>query len=506
MRKVILNMIADEKRGAVLENNKVVEWLYEQEDNVTRSGNIFLGKVIDIVPGMEAAFVDIGSEKNGFLYRNDLLAFQPFKDDPTKKDSYPSIRSILTKGQSIIVQITKEAVGTKGVRLTEVCSLPGKYLVYLPKAGYVAVSKKMKDESSRDKWRDKGKSWLQDEEGLILRTVSETVDEQTVNNELQRLRNQYKEIESVAKGIKPPSLLYNQSSLLDRVVRDYMADGETEVIVDTLEDYKKLTAWMEMERSKQIHFHNSTEEIFSTYDLNKQLDKSVRSHVWLKNGGFLIIEKTEALTVIDINTGKYVGKENLRETVLKTNIEAANTVAEHLRLRNISGIILIDFIDMKFDEDREKVLEALKFAASHDRTLTNIGGFTKFGLVEMTRKKTRNSLESILFEDCTVCQGSGKVQSVHSAYSSLVRDVFTLRFTEADAFLLEVSPLLMDELMKNNKEKLIELENKMKKKLFCMKFPQLSVAVTSHHFLRLMGSVDEIHGIWEARSKQRVDK
>ncbi|MDG5786843.1 Rne/Rng family ribonuclease [Evansella sp. AB-P1] len=498
MRKVILNMVADEKRGAVLDNNEIVEWLFEQEDDRTRIGNIFLGKVMDIVPGMEAAFVDIGVGKNGFLFRNDLLAFQPYKEK--KLESPPSIRKLITKGQSIIVQITKEAVGTKGVRLTEVCSLPGKYLVYLPFGSYVAVSKKMSSEEVREEWRRRSGDWLSEKEGIIIRTIGEQQNETEVYGELERLREEYNKISEDAKMIQPPKLLYNQSSLVHRVVRDYVTSGHTEVYVDERESYRQLIKWVEDDSKKNVKLYQEKEDIFHAFDLEKNLEKTLRRHVWLKNGGFLVIERTEALTVIDVNTGKFVGKTNLRETVLKTNIEAAHIVAEQLRLRDIGGIILIDFIDMKVEEDREQVLTTLKKSFKKDRSLTNIAGFTQFGLVEMTRKKARSSIDSILLDDCPNCLGTGKIQSVSSSISSISRDLYTLRHSECEAILLDVEESILDELLLNNKEKIRSMEDSINKKLFLLPLTMEDAKSTSSkHVIRLMGGKLEIKEIWKSR-------
>ncbi|MDQ0256521.1 ribonuclease G [Evansella vedderi] len=504
MRKVILNMIAEEKRGAVLDGEKVTEWLFERGDQSAQSGNIFLGKVMDIVPGMEAAFVDIGGEKNGFLYRNELIDVQPYKDKQMEEAQVPSINQLLTKGQTIIVQVAKEAAGTKGARLTEVCSLPGKYIVYLPFGDYVAVSKKMRSEMVREAWRKKAKSWLNDREGVIIRTVAEGIDETLILNELNRLRVQYEEILKKSKEVaKPPVLLYNQSSLIYRVLRDYFSDGRTEIMVDVREDYDRLMEWSGEDEKDRVKLFQGKEDIFSAYDLEKQLEKSLRKNVWLKNGGFLVIDRTEALTVIDVNTGKFIGKENLQDTVVKTNMEAAQTVAEQLKLRDIGGIILIDFIDMKNPNDREQVLTTLKKAVAKDRTITNVGGFTKFGLVEMTRKKTRVSLGTHIFSQCTTCSGTGMVQSPQSSFSALQRELLSFRHIDSDAMLIEVTPTLLEVLLKDKKEKLNQLEKQFGKTIYILPIRVEEKTTPVNHIIRLVGDKEEIKGIWTRRSSEK---
>lgn len=504
VRKVYLNMVADQKRGAVVEGEKVVEWLFDEEDHQQfQSGNIFLGKVMDIVPGMEAAFVDIGAEKNGFLYRDELIEYQMNKVAGAlneDKSALPSINKLLTKGQSIIVQITKESVGTKGARLTEICSLPGKYMIYIPNGSYVAVSKKMSSESVREKWRKLGKEWLREKEGIILRTAAEKVDESVVVNELNALRGQYEEIQSEAKNAeKSPSLLYHQSSLLYRVFRDFLSDMSTELIIDTRDDYNKLNDWLGSDNHNRLTLFQGKEDLFSAYGLEKQLERSLRRHVWLKNGGFLVIDRTEALTVIDVNTGKFTGKENLQDTVVKTNLEAALTVAEQLRLRDIGGIILIDFIDMKNMEDRDKVLATLKKAVANDRTITNVGGFTKFGLVEMTRKKTRKSLESSIYTPCSFCDGTGNVPSWQTSLAALKRELIPYIYSDSEAVLVEVSPPLMDKLLENHGERLKDLEH------FLQKNIHITALLAENHrqnnyVIRLEGTKQAMKELWHRRS------
>lgn len=497
-RKVVLNMLAKEKRGALLEGGKVLEWLFEQEDDKVMEGSIVLGKVEDIIPGMDAAFINIGEEKNGLLHRNELREFQQY-EGLEEKNSAPSIRSLITKGQKVLVQVKKESVGSKGARLTELLSLPGKYMVYLPYSPYVAVSKKISRIEIREQWREKGKSWTQGEEGVIIRTNAAKPDEKTVHEEFLRLRSLFRELEEKAnKREDPPLLIYNESSLLNRVIRDYYTDGNTEVIVDSLHDYEQLVQLAGEKGKESIHLFNKREDIFSAYNLTSELEKTLKSHVWIKNGAFLIIERTEALTVIDVNTGKFLGRENHRDTVLKTNIEAAQAAAHEIRLRNIGGIILIDFIDMKNEADREEVLKTLRQALAKDKVLTNIGGFTQFGLLEITRKKTKQSVDHILLADCPTCSGKGKVYSITTILSSLERDLQVLKYTDAEALLIDVEPRLNELLLDNKHLLLEELEALIDKKLYIIEDRDL-LGKTVSYAIRSLGQKEEIRQLWERK-------
>ncbi len=498
MRKVILSMKTGEKRGAVTEDGNIAQWLFEQENELTRSGNIILGKVEDIVPGMEAAFVNIGAERNGFLYRNELIGYLPYRENEDQGKA-PSVSSLLTKGQTIVVQVTKEETGNKGVRLTEDISLPGKYIVYMPHANYVAVSKKMKSGEVREKWRSFGKTALKDQEGMIIRTVAESAEEGAVLEELGRLRDQHEEMMQKTKEAAPPYLLFDQSSLIYRVHRDLFTDGKTEVITDDYQAYQSLLKWSGDDARERLQLYQGKEDLFDAFGLGQQLDKSLKKHVWLKNGGFLIVESTEAMTVIDVNTGKYTGKGSLRETVLKTNTDAAYAVAEQLRLRDIGGIVIIDFIDMKQEEDKAVVLKALKKGTSADPGLTNIAGFTHFGLVEMTRKKVRKPLEELLTEPCEVCSGTGRLRTVKSGAAELERGILELKNTEDEAVLVEVSPRLLKEMLGNgNVSRLHKLEGSSGKKLFLLSSTELQ-GKFPYYIIRMLGSREKIKNVWLER-------
>ncbi|WP_280769762.1 Rne/Rng family ribonuclease [Salipaludibacillus daqingensis] len=491
MRTIILHRWMDDIRGAIIENDKVVEWLFDSPFEGPEPGTVIRGKVTDILPGMDAAFVDIGSDKNGFLYKKELVEYQAMiENNVTTK--VPSIRSLVTKGQWLNVQVKKEEVGTKGAKLTELLSFPGKYIVYLPEGNYVAVSKKMSSEDIRDNWRERVRHWLQEKEGIILRTLAEDVDPEKVHFEFKRLREQYKALVSKATDNKV-STLYNESSILARVTRDFLSDEENVIVVDDLKDYQYINQQLSDDHSAKVQLHQEKENVFSFYDLDKALEKSLNPFVWLKNGGSLHIDHTEAMTVIDVNSSKFTGKQGLRETALTINLQAAKTIAEQLRLRDIGGIIVIDFIDMHADKDRMEVVEQLKSALQKDRTMTNVLGFTQLGLLEMTRKKTRKPLLEMTHTSCPLCNGMGEVKRDEEIAREIEEMLFTLRYREEEAFLVEVEQRVHKLFSGHYKQRLSMLEKSIGKDIYLISVQEQQYAI------RFMGSREEVRKRWEAR-------
>ncbi|MCE7793515.1 Rne/Rng family ribonuclease [Salipaludibacillus sp. CUR1] len=482
MRKIILHRLLNETRGAVLENGKVTEWLFDIPSDLPGPGSVIKGKVEDILPGMDAAFINIGSEKNGFLYKKEIAAFQqdPPQDIP--------VTSLVAKGQSIIVQVKKEESGSKGAKLTEHLAFPGKYVVYLPYGGYVAVSKKITPEETRNVWREWGKNQLEGREGLIIRTLADEVPVEEVKEDLERLKSRYSAVLKKAKEIKGTGTLYDESSIYARVSRDFLNDENSEIIVDSLEDYQQFTGG---EERPNIELYQGKENIFSRFNIWKQLERALKPFLWLKNGGSLHIDHTEAMTVIDVNSAKFTGKQGLRDTAVKINLEAAKTIAEQLRQRDIGGIILIDFIDMADERDRQEVLTTLNEALKHDRTITNVLGFTQLGLLEMTRKKTRNPLRDIMFNDCPACQGTGKVKKEEEVARELEEAVFTRRYNDEEAIIVEIGEPIIPLFLGNNKKRMKQLEKITNKKIF------LIPSSLPGFEIRYMGSIEEARTKWK---------
>ncbi|MDQ0298712.1 ribonuclease G [Salibacterium salarium] len=439
MIDILLNTATTERRGAVRENGKIKEIFIERPAEERIAGSIYKGRVKDVLPGMQAAFVDIGRKKNGFLYRDELVGYK-LLDEAYEVKEKRSISEFITEGQEVVVQVTKEEFGQKGARLTENVSLSGKYTVYLPDGGYIGVSKKMSTEDSREKWRTQAQRMLHNQEGVIIRTICEPLAEDIVAEDIRFLREDWERLMKDAKTKRTPSLIYQDGGIVERVLRDYPLEQIQQIIMDHLPDVqyvKRLLRYEEKDIEKVVHYKGN-ENLFSSQGVEKELDKALKPTVWLKNGGFLMIEKTEALTVIDVNTGRYTGKQDLEETIRKTNIEAAVEIATQLRLRDISGLIVIDFIDMKKEENKETVVNTLERELGKDRTKTNVAGMSSLGLVEMTRKKIRKGLADTLLQACEPCNGAGLVFSEEAIAYQIERLLHEYRETEAEAMVLEV--------------------------------------------------------------------
>jgi len=484
-------------RGAILEDDKVVEWLFATPLEGPQPGAVIRGKVTDILPGMDAAFVDIGSERNGFLYKKELVNYQHTianLDETVKGKELPSIRSLITKGQWINVQVKKEETGTKGAKLTELLSFPGKYLVYLPEANYVAVSKKMSSDTVRDEWRGLVGSWLRSNEGMIIRTLAEDIGAEKVYQEFLRLRELYDDISNKAKSAPNAiTTLYNESSIMARVTRDFLSDQENVIIVDQLKDFQYISNQVTDGNSAKIELYQGKNDIFTFYGLDKSLEKSLKPFVWLKNGGSLHIDHTEAMTVIDVNSAKYTGKQGLRETALAINLEAAKTIAEQVRLRDVGGMIVIDFIDMESDRDRIEVIQKLKTSLRNDRTMTNVLGFTRLGLLEMTRKKTRKPLIETVHMSCPTCNGTGRVKKDEEIAYHLEEVLFSMRYGDEEAFLVEVEDRVHMLFLEKGKRRLKKLEEWLSKEIYL-------VPVKDEEFnIRFVGDREEVRKRWKER-------
>jgi len=407
MKQIIVQCGGESVRAALIEDGRLAEYYYERSDR-RRAGNIYKGKVMNVLPGMQAAFVDIGTEKNAFLHIGDILpAAMHHRPEET-----PSISSVLTPGQTLLVQVAKEAVGAKGARVTTHYTLPGRSLVYMPQADYVGISRKIESERERSRLKDIGETIRRPGEGLIIRTVATGEARNTLERELESLRETWASICAQAERQPAPSLIYREPDMLPRIARDLVADDIDEIILDA-EDKKREMAALLSEISPhwtgRLKVHAGEKPLLEFYGVHDELGRMFRRKLWLNSGAYLVVERTEALTVIDVNTGKYTGSVNLEETVFETNLEAAAEIARIIRLRDLSGIILIDFIDMEEEEHRQRIADELERLFKKDRTKTLVVGWTRLGLLEVTRKKVGLSLDDALFQPCSHCQGRGKV-------------------------------------------------------------------------------------------------
>ncbi|MDN4070953.1 Rne/Rng family ribonuclease [Paenibacillus vini] len=388
MKQLIVHCGPDSTQMALLEEGKLVEYAAERSQKRGLVGSFFKGKVMNVIPGMQAAFVDIGQKKNAFLYIDDLL--HPHLEKQPKQK--PPISDLLKPGQELILQVVKEAIGNKGARVTTHYSLPGRWLVYMPSAGYVAVSKKIGQEEERSRLREIGEELRTPEEGLILRTVAEYAEKDAVAEDLAQLREQWGTILLKGEQASAPAALHHDLSMVQRLMRDVYSPATDELIMDCPEQAGEATAFLAaMLQGKQpnVRIYKADIPLFDYYGIKQQLDKDFQRKVWLPGGGYLVWDTTEALTVIDVNTGKFTGGDNLEDTVFRTNVEAAREIARLVRLRDTGGIIIVDFIDMSSEHHRTAVCDTLEASLNGDRTQHHILGWTKLGLLEMTRKRMR---------------------------------------------------------------------------------------------------------------------
>jgi ribonuclease G len=395
----------------------VQELLIERAASRGLVGNIYMGKVARVLPGMQSAFVEIGLPRAAFLHVADI---RNHKDQPIEKT--------LAEGQPILVQVVKDPIGSKGARLSTQVSIAGRLLVYLPQDPHIGISQKIEDENGRAALRERLRELVPAEEkgGFILRTLAETASEDELSADLAYLRELWKAIDERSGGAAPPKLLYQDLSLAQRVLRDMVNVETTRVVVDSRENFQKLTAFAERYMPQvrmRLEHYTGERPLFDLYNVETEIERALSRRVELKSGGYLIIDQTEALTTIDVNTGGYVGSRNFDDTVFKTNLEAAQAIARQLRLRNLGGIIIVDFIDMEGAEHRNAVLEELRRAMARDRTRVTLNGFTALGLVEMTRKRTRESLAHVLCEPCPTCAGRGEVRTAHTVCYEILREI-----------------------------------------------------------------------------------
>ncbi|HWD22637.1 MAG TPA: ribonuclease G [Burkholderiales bacterium] len=424
--EILINVTPQETRVAVAGSGVVQELLIERSASRGLVGNIYMGRVARVLPGMQSAFVEIGLERAAFLHVADIWEY---------REASKPIERILAEGQPVLVQVLKDPIGTKGARLSTQISIAGRLLVYLPHDPHIGISQRIEDESGRQLLRERLKELLPPEEkgGFIVRTLAEAAAETELRADLDYLRHLWQVIRGRSLGAAPPQLLYQDLSLAQRVLRDMVTVNTARVLVDSRENFQKLHAfaqnYMPQVRAKLEHYAGER-PLFDLYNVETEIEKALSRRVDLKSGGYLIIDQTEAMTTIDVNTGGFVGRRNFDDTVFKTNLEAAQAIARQLRLRNLGGIIIVDFIDMASQEHRGAVLEEFKRALARDHTRMTVNGFTALGLVEMTRKRTRESLAHVLCEPCPTCEGRGEVKTAHTVCYEILREILR----EARAF------------------------------------------------------------------------
>jgi ribonuclease G len=420
--EILVNVTPQETRVAVLYLGSVQELHIERSTCRGLVGNIYLGRVVRVLPGMQSAFIDIGLERAAFLHVADIWI------ENRNGEAEQPIERILHEGQSLVVQVIKDPIGTKGARLSTQISFAGRYLVYLPQESHIGISQKIESEEEREFLRERLCQLMMPgtKGGFIVRTVAESATDEDMVADMAYLEKLWIEIQGKANHCIAPCSLYQDLNLSLRVVRDFMNTETQRILVDSRETFQKMHEFAHNYStlgSGRLQHYTAERPLFDLYAIEEEIEKALARRVDLKSGGYLIIDQTEALTTIDVNTGAFVGARNFDDTIFKTNLEAAQAIARQLRLRNLGGIIIIDFIDMDSQEHREAVLGELAKVLARDPTRTSVNGFSSLGLVEMTRKRTRESLAHVLCEPCPTCQSRGQIKTSRTVCYEILREI-----------------------------------------------------------------------------------
>ncbi len=468
-KEIIVNCDTRETRVALLDNGKLVELHIEREERVV--GSIFKCKVCNVLPGMDAAFVDLGLERNAFLYVADVI---PDADDDfggrRPSGRALGIRDVLRMNQELMVQVVKGPRGTKGARVSTRISLPGRYCVLMPDADNLGVSRRIDDARERDRLKRIINSSRPKGCGVIVRTEAEGKSEQELRNDLDMLIKLWEQIRQSAQKTKAPGIVHQDLSLLYKTIRDVLGSDVSRMVIDAKRDYDKAVELVELISPKlksRLQRYTRPEPLFDHYGIETEIDRLLRRKVWLRSGGNLTIDETEALTTIDVNTGKFIGSTSLSETILRTNLDAANEIGRQLRLRDIGGIIVIDFIDITSAKDRTQVLNALEKVLRRDRTRTKISHISALGIVEMTRKRTGETISETLGEVCPYCQGRGRVASALSISIEAERALRRAASdSDASGFLVQVNPVVAFHLIGPRGETIDEIEKRINRRVY----------------------------------------
>jgi len=466
-REIVANIEPAETRVAVMQDGTLANLFVERSEPV--AGNIYKARVNNVLPGMEAAFVDIGLERNAFLHVTDIRSQRLDGEEVEESFGRGAIAERLRSGQEILVQVTKEPMGSKGARVTTYVALPAHYLVLMPTVDYVGVSRRITNESERKRLRQIADRIRPEGMGVIVRTAAEGADEKVLVDDVAFLRQMWTRVLERARANRAPALVYQDLRLIRRVVRDLFTDDVERFVVDSPEEHGRvadLLGSFAPHLRDRLVLHHDEEPIFDRYGVEREIDRALRRRVWLRSGGYIVFDRTEALTVIDVNTGKYVGKTDLASTILKNNLEAVEEIVRQITLRDIGGIILVDFIDMEKEDHRQRVLDALDQAVKRDRAKLHVIDLTALGLVEITRKRVYQDLEEIMRIPCPYCEGRGRVLSPDTMAMRVRREIRKLAKTvKSAAVLVEVHPQVAGALMRDGAGWLRALEESNGKRL-----------------------------------------
>ncbi|MBW1739792.1 MAG: Rne/Rng family ribonuclease [Deltaproteobacteria bacterium] len=496
-KELIINATDHETRVAFVENGNPQELFIERPKESDIAGNIYKGRVLRVLPGMQAAFVDIGLNQAAFIYVDDVfnnyhefeglmrssheedendLAELDTDERPLSLDQNFMIEELLHEGQEVMVQVSKAPIGGKGARITSRISLPGRFLVLMPTTDHIGVSRRIEDENERKRLRETLAALRPDNYGLIARTVSEGVSSEKLANEMNFLVSLWQEIQKKNSTASVPKLLHQELNVTLRAVRDLFTQEVDKLVIDSRAGYEQILQFLDtfMPRLKDsVELYEDNEPIFDAYNLESEISRALKKKVWLKSGGYIVIEHTEAFVAIDVNTGRFVGKRNLEETILKTNLEAVKEIAYQIRLRDIGGLIIIDFIDMEKKSNRERVFNALQDALKKDRSKTNVLPMSDLGLIEMTRKRTRETLNRMLCEPCFYCEGEGYLKSKRTICYNIFRDLRReAGEMMAPGITLKVHPEVAEMLLGEERDVVESLERSLSKQIMIRPDPE----------------------------------
>ncbi|MFQ5640494.1 MAG: ribonuclease E/G [bacterium] len=452
--EIIINSSIGETRIAILEKNRLVELFVEQPENERMVGDIYLGKVVNVVHGMHAAFVDIGLKQDAFLHFSDIgnfladyKSFVEMNGSPRRKKDR-SRRPVPKEGQELLVQIIKEPINKKGARISTELSFPGRFLVLVPNSDVVGVSKKINSFNEKKKLKRISQEIQPKGFGLIVRTVAEKKDEKTLRADLESLLTSWNRLRQRIKKAKPPSLIYKDAGMVSSVIRDLFTNDVSRVLIDSKKFYREIITYLKDSApslAKKVEFYRSRKPIFDVFGIEKEIARSLSRKIWTPSGGYIIFDHTEALVAIDVNSGKYIGGREPEETTLRINLEAAKEVARQLRLRDIGGIIVIDFIDMLEPKNKKRLYDEFKNELRKDRATATIAQISEFGLIEMTRERIRPSLLHAFSEPCPTCDGIGRISSKNTVLTKIERWIKRFKTKRRDwSLILKVHPSIAE--------------------------------------------------------------
>ncbi|MGA1875522.1 MAG: Rne/Rng family ribonuclease [bacterium] len=504
MKEIIINANPYEKRVALLEDHLLTEIYIERRRSKRINGNIYKGKVTRVLPGMQAAFVDIGIDRDAFLYVVDVMEPSidyeriPLPDDldqmPVQEDHFSpntetllegrntshgsnvAIEDLLKEGQELLVQVSKEPLGTKGARVTTHITLPGRYLVFMPNVDHIGISRKIEDKVERNRLRELIASLKKPSVGYIVRTVGEGKNEKHFRADIEYLSKLWEDILVRSSNCSAPCLIHRELDILLKTLRDIFTNDVDQLIIDVKDEYSRCMEFVENflpNLTDRVKLYTKSRPIFDEYDIDRQIEEALSPKVWLKSGGYIVIDETEALIAIDVNTGKFVGETSLEETIFKINIEAIKEIIRQVRLRDLGGIIIIDFIDMETEENRRKLLQCLEEELRRDRMRTKVLQLTELGLVEMTRKRIKQSLSNLLTNPCPYCKGTGRVKSILTICRSIQREIDRLiPSAKGDEIIIRAHPAIAAFFYKQEDSMLEYLEGNYNKRITIRSDPE----------------------------------